>query len=133
MSVHDPIADALTIIRNGAAAGKASVEMPFSNKVLGIAEILKEEGYVSDVKKVSVRGKSFERVKVDLKYKDKKSVIEGLKRISKPGLRIYASVKEMPRVYNGLGTAIISTSKGIVSDQKARRDNVGGEVICYVW
>ena len=134
MSIHDPIADALTIVRNGVTARKSSVELKFSNKILGIVKILKEEGYVKNYKKLDAKGKRrFPVLQVELKYVDKENVLGGIKRVSKPGLRQYASVEEMPRVRNGLGIAIMSTPEGIITDKKARSLNVGGEVLCFVW
>ena len=131
MSLNDPISNLLTIIRNGARVNKETVDIPAS-KVMGrILEILKADGYIEDFRlmKDSVQGS----YKVYLKYDNKKSVIIGLKRISRPGLRVYKQSDEIPRVLNGMGTAVISTSKGVVSDREARKMKVGGEVLCYVW
>lgn len=128
----DPIADMLTRIRNAIMVNKDTVEVPSSNMKKAIADILLEEGYVSDVKLVSddYNGKLL----ITLKYAGKRqSVINGLKRISKPGLRAYADVENMPKVLDGLGIAILSTNKGIMTDRKAKAANVGGEVLCYVW
>ena len=128
----DPVADMLTRIRNANTVGHGTVEMPASKLKTQIAKLLKTEGYITDYE-VSKDGK-FDRLKIDLKYtKDRAPVITGLKRVSKPGLRIYSKSKNMPKVYDGLGIAIVSTSKGILSDRKARANNVGGEVLCYVW
>lgn len=131
MNMTDPIADMLTRIRNGLAAKHESVVIPASKEKQEIARILKEEGFIlnytveGDVKKV---------INVTLKYgPNNEKVISGLKRISKPGLRIYAKAGELPRVLNGLGIAIISTSNGIMVDREARKQNVGGEVIAYIW
>ena len=128
----DPIADMLTRIRNAVMVNKDTVEVPSSNMKKAIADILLKEGYVSDVKLVEdgYNGK----LVLTLKYVGKnRSVINGLKRISKPGLRTYADVENMPRVLDGLGIAILSTNKGILTDRQAKAANVGGEVLCYVW
>ena len=127
----DPIADMLTRIRNAITAKKETVEIPASNMKKAIADILLTEGYVKDVKIVEdgYNGK----IAITLKYSDKKSVITGLKRISKPGLRTYSGVEDMPKVLNGLGTVILSTNKGILTGKQAKAAGVGGEVLCYVW
>ena len=127
----DPIADMLTRIRNAITAGKETVEIPASNEKKAIAEILAVEGWVKDVKIVEdgYNGK----IAITLKYNDKKSVISGLQRVSKPGLRTYAGVSNMPRVLGGFGTVILSTNKGIMTGKNAKAANVGGEVLCYVW
>lgn len=128
----DPIADMLTRIRNAIMVNKDTVEVPSSNMKKAIADILLAEGYVSDVKteEDGYNGK----LVITLKYIGKKrSVINGLKRVSKPGLRSYSSVEDMPKVLNGLGVAILSTNKGIMTDRQAKAANVGGEVLCYVW
>jgi small subunit ribosomal protein S8 len=127
----DPIADMLTRIRNAIKSNKESVEIPASNMKKSIAEILLNEGWVKDVKIVEdgYNGK----IAVTLKYNDKKSVINGLQRVSKPGLRTYSGVADMPRVLGGLGTVIVSTNKGIMTGKQAKAANVGGEVLCYVW
>ena len=127
----DPIADMLTRIRNAITAKKEVVEIPASNVKKAIAEILLEEGWVKDVKLVEdgYNGK----IVITLKYEDKKSVISGLRRVSKPGLRNYAGVENMPRVLGGFGTVILSTNKGIMTGKKAKAANVGGEVLCEIW
>lgn len=128
----DVIADMLTRIRNANDAGHPEVTIPCSNMKRSIAQILEDAGYIKgyEVKDDGKQG----IIKIDLKYgPDKQKIITGIKRISKPGLRIYANKDEIPRVMGGLGTAIISTSKGIMTDKQARREKVGGEVICYVW
>ena len=127
----DPIADMLTRIRNAITANKETVEIPASKEKKAIAEILVEEGWAKDVKIVEdgYNGK----IALTLKYDDKKSVISGLQRVSKPGLRSYAGVSNMPRVLGGFGTVILSTNKGIMTGKKAKAANVGGEVLCYVW
>ena len=132
MLVLDPIADMLTRIRNANTNKHEKVLVPQSKTKLAIAEILKEEGYIVDFITVdSAQGKMIE---VTLKYgPNGEKVIQGLKRISKPGLRIYSNAEQLPRVLNGLGIAIVSTSKGIITDKNARKLNVGGEVLAYVW
>lgn len=131
MVVTDPIADMLTRIRNALTAKHESVEIPASNMKKAIAEILLNEGYVSNVefKEDQVQGS----IVVTLKYSKDGNVITGLKRISKPGLRVYAKSNEIPKVLNGLGIAILSTSKGIMTDKQARANNLGGEVLAFVW
>ena len=128
----DPIADMLTRIRNANSNKNASVSMPSSTMKKQIAKILKEEGFISDYAVVTEDGKT--TLTITLKYGENgERIISGLKRISKPGLRVYAEVNELPRVLNGLGIAIISTAAGVITDKKARENNVGGEVIAYVW
>ena len=132
MTMTDPIADMLTRIRNANNAGHKTVEMPASKEKKAIAEILLEEGYINKVDFIDDDKQGI--IKITLKYGENKSkVIAGLKRISKPGLRVYAGNNEIPKVLNGLGVAIISTSKGVLTDKESRRAGVGGEVICYVW
>ena len=132
MSMTDPIADMLTRIRNANNAGHKDVTVPASNIKKAIANILLEEGYINKVEFIEDNKQGM--LKITLKYgKDGEKVIAGIKRISKPGLRIYASNEDLPKVLNGLGVAIISTSKGVITDKLARKNNVGGEVICYVW
>jgi small subunit ribosomal protein S8 len=131
MIVTDPIADMLTRIRNANTNKHETVVIPQSKTKLAIAEILKEEGFITDY---SVEGDVKKTLTITLRYTDEgKKIISGLRRISKPGLRVYAKVEDLPRVLNGLGIAIISTSKGIITDKEARELNVGGEVICYVY
>ncbi|MBQ7140794.1 MAG: 30S ribosomal protein S8 [Bacilli bacterium] len=133
MVLTDPIADMLTRIRNANSMRYTKVEVPVSKVKLEIARILKEEGFISGFE-VEKREKEDDMIILSLKYGNKKErVITGLKRISKPGLRVYAKVDEVPRVLNGLGIAIISTSKGIMTDKKAREEQVGGEVLAYIW
>ncbi len=130
MSMSDPIADMLTRIRNGQSADKVSVSMPLSKYKKTIAEVLKQEGYVSDWR---VEGEGVkQQLVVDLKYYMGKPVIEKITKISRPGLRIYKSAEELPRVIGGMGIAIISTSKGMMTDRTARENGQGGEVICTV-
>ena len=129
---NDPIADMLTRIRNANQMRYAEVEVPASKIKMEIARILKSEGFISDysVKKNDVQN----MIVLNLKYgKNKERVITGLKRISKPGLRVYAKATEVPRVLNGLGIAIVSTSKGVMTDKEARKESLGGEVLSYIW
>lgn len=126
----DPISDMLTRIRNAHHALLPTVELPHSKVKESIAGILKKEGYISDV---SVDGKEVKKIKLKLKYQGKKGVIEGLRRVSTPGLRRYVGSTEIPRVRGGLGTAIVSTSQGVMSGTQARKNNLGGELLCYVW
>ncbi len=131
MNITDPIADMLTRIRNANSQRHATVDVPYSKVKKAIADILLEEGFVKSVEVIEAGAQG--AIRIALKYENKVRVLQGLKRISKPGLRIYAEVEELPRVLNGLGIAIISTSKGIMTDKKARKENVGGEVIAYIW
>ena len=132
MTVSDPIADMLTRIRNAIMVRHDSVLLPVSKMKLSIAKILKEEGFISNYE--VLRGKPNRVIKIYLKYSDNnKPVLSGLERVSKPGLRVYAQRKEIPRVYGGLGIAIISTSKGVMTGHQARRRGIGGELLCYVW
>lgn len=131
MYLTDPIADMLTRIRNANAVMHEKVDIPFSKMKERIAEILKEQGYISNFKVVTDGTK--QNIRVYLKYDGKERVIKGIKRISKPGRRVYSSVEDMPRVLSGLGIAIVSTSKGIVTDKVARMENVGGEILAFVW
>lgn len=128
--MQDPISDFLTVVRNGQAAKKASVTLPSSKQKLAISAVLKEEGYIYDYSVAAVDGKPM--LTVILKYFQGKPVIEVIKRVSRPGLRAYKSVNELPKVMGGLGIAIISTSKGLMTDSAARAADVGGEVICIV-
>ena len=133
MTTNDPIADMLTRIRNANTAKHDSVDIPSSKMKIAIANILVEEGYVEKYELVD--NGNFKDIRIFLKYTANKSerIISGLKRISKPGLRIYASREELPRVLGGLGTAIISTNNGVITDKEARKLNVGGEVLAFVW
>lgn len=136
--VTDPIADMLTIIRNGLQSRKKDVVVPASKVKKSILQILKDEGYIEDFQEFSVptrkgeQGKKL-RFQVFLKYYNDKPVIAHIEKISKPGRRVYVSVDEIPKVRNGLGIAILSTSKGIMTDKSARKENVGGELLCIVW
>ena len=132
MQITDTIADMLTRIRNASAAKHATVDIPASNLKKQIAQILLDEGYIKAFKVIDDNKQGV--IKVTLKYTDSKAqVITGLRRVSKPGLRIYSNCKDMPRVMKGLGIAIVSTSKGIMTDKKAREMNVGGEILAFVW
>lgn len=132
MTMTDPIADMLTRIRNANTVGHETVEIPASKMKKAIAGILKEEGYITDFEVIEDDKQGM--IKVTMKYgANKEKVISGIKKISKPGLKVYAKAGEVPKVLGGLGIAIVSTSKGIVSDKEARKLGVGGEVICYVW
>ncbi len=130
MNTTDPIADMLTRIRNANAQRHATVDVPFSKEKDAIAKILVAEGFVESADVIEDAHKT---IRLTLKYANNVKVLQGLKRISKPGLRIYANVEDLPRVLNGLGVAIISTSKGIMTDKAARKENVGGEVLAYIW
>lgn len=129
MSMQDPIADMLTRIRNGHAAAKVSVAMPSSKQKVAIAKLLKEEGYIADYK---VSGDVKAELEVELKYFQGKPVVELIQRVSRPGLRIYKKRGELPKIMNGLGIAVVSTSKGVMTDRAARKAGMGGEIICYV-
>ncbi len=128
--MNDPISDMLTRIRNASRALLPAIELPHSKMKESIAGILKREGYIADF---TVEGKLPRTVKLKLKYQGKKSIIEGLRRISTPGLRRYVGATEIPRVRGGLGVAVLSTSEGVMTGTQARKKNLGGELICYVW
>ena len=133
MSQNDPIADMLTVIRNGLVPRKESVKCPFSQTKEGILEVFKEEGYIVNFKVLELDPPK-KSIKIYLKYGPKgEKVITKIMRVSKPGRRIYRKIKELPPVLNGLGINVLSTPKGIISDRKARDENVGGEVLCKVW
>jgi small subunit ribosomal protein S8 len=131
MVMTDPIADMLTRIRNANQMKNPTVDIPASKLKKEVLELLRDEGYIKkfDV----VRSKPYDKLRVALKYVQTERVIKGLKRISKPGLKVYAKSDEIPKVLNGLGIAIISTSHGIITDREARKQNVGGEILAYVW
>jgi small subunit ribosomal protein S8 len=134
MNVSDPIADMLTRIRNAVASRHETVAIPASKMKVAIARVLKEEGFIRDFEIVGDEGKAQPDLKVQLGYTAaRQPVLNGLQRVSKPGLRVYVQRREIPRVYGGLGIAIISTPKGIMSGKEARRQEVGGELLCYVW
>jgi len=132
VAVSDPIADMLTRIRNAVMVRHDSVLMPTSKMKVAIAKILKAEGFIADYE--VVRGKPHRMIKIHLRYDDSgEPIISGLERVSKPGLRVYAGQKEIPRVYGGMGIAIVSTSQGVMVGHKAWREGIGGELLCYVW
>ncbi len=131
MVMTDPIADMLTRIRNANQMRHATVDMPASKLKKQVLELLKKEGYIVNI--TVIKGDVQDTLRVTLKYLQNDRVIKGLKRISKPGLRVYAKTNEIPKVLNGLGIAVISTSNGIVTDREARKQKVGGEILAYVW
>ena len=131
MQITDPIADMLTRIRNASTAKHATVDVPASKMKKAIADILVEEGYIKNYQLVADGAQGV--IKITLKYNGNQKVISGLRRVSKPGLRVYVGADELPKVLKGLGIAIISTSKGIMTDKKAREAHVGGEVLAFVW
>ena len=131
MSVSDPIADTLTILRNALHARKETVEFPASKLLERLMVIFKKDGYVEDFRLLKDNKQGV--LKVYLKYENTKPGITGIKRISRPGLRVYADNGRIPRVLSGLGTAVLSTSKGVITDREARKMKIGGEVICYIW
>lgn len=131
MPVTDPVADFLTRIRNASKAKKPRVEIPSSGMKQSLAEILKKQKFIEDYTVVEDNKQSV--LKIQLKYNNGTSAISGLQRISTPGLRVYKGSSELPRVLNGLGIAVISTSKGLLTDKEAKRDSLGGEVVCYIW
>jgi small subunit ribosomal protein S8 len=128
--MNDPISDMLTRIRNANRALLPTVEVPHSRMKESIAGILKREGYIGDF---SIETKPRKTLKVKLKYQGKRSVIEGLRRVSSPGLRRYVGAREIPRVRGGLGVAVVSTSEGVMTGMQARKKNLGGELVCYIW
>ncbi|MFN7140100.1 MAG: 30S ribosomal protein S8 [Limisphaerales bacterium] len=128
--MNDPISDMLTRIRNASKALLPTTNVPHSKMKESIAQILKNEGYIADY---SVEGQTVKTLKLKLKYECRRGVIEGLRRVSTPGIRRYTGATEIPRVRGGLGVAIVSTSQGVMSGNEARKKNVGGELICYVW
>ena len=131
MNITDPIADMLTRIRNANAQKHETVDVPASKLKKSIAEILLDEGYIKAFEEIEDNAQGI--IRITLKYVNKQKVIAGLKRISKPGLRVYATKDELPKVLGGLGIALISTSKGIMTDKKARQEGIGGEVLAFVW
>ncbi|MGK2959611.1 MAG: 30S ribosomal protein S8 [Candidatus Malihini olakiniferum] len=129
MSMQDPIADMLTRIRNGQAANKVAITMPSSKLEVAIAKVLKEEGYIQDYK---IEGDTKPELEISLKYFKGKPVVERIQRVSRPSLRIYKKKDKLPKVMAGLGIAVVSTSKGVMTDRAARQSGLGGEIICYV-
>ena len=132
MSMSDPLADLLTRIRNGQMAGKETISAPASNLRINMLDVLKREGYIRNYERYNVRT-GIDEVRIELKYYDGEPVIKEISRISRPGQRVYARIKDLPRVYNGLGISILSTPRGVMSDSEARAANVGGEVLCPVF
>ena len=128
--MHDPISDLLTRIRNAGSAGHAEVSVPHSAFKESVARVLNQEGYLNSV---NVEGDSKKSLKISLRYQGRKSVITGLRQISTPGLRRYVNAREIPRVLGGMGVAVVSTPKGVMTDVQARKNNLGGEVVCFVW
>lgn len=134
MSMSDPIADMLTRLRNAVSSRHEAVSMPASKMKVAIAGVLKQEGFIRDFAVVDEPGRTQPNLKVELSYAGRRQpVLNGLQRVSKPGLRVYVQQREIPRVYGGLGIAILSTPRGIMTGQEARRQQLGGEVLCYVW
>ena len=131
MPVTDPISDFLTRIRNASKAKKVRVDIPASKMKISLAEILKKQNFIRDYQVIEDNKQNI--ISIILRYTDGESAISGLKRVSTPGLRIYKDTKELPRVLNGLGVAVISTSKGLLTDNDARQQSIGGEVVCYIW
>lgn len=131
MAMTDPIADMLTRIRNANTAYHKEVIIPASKMKKNLIEIFKNEGFIEDFEVIGDAPK--ENLRITLKYKGRERVISGLRKISKPGLKVYADKNSLPRVLGGLGVAIVSTSKGIITDKEARKQNIGGEVVCYIW
>ncbi len=134
MTMTDPIADMLTRIRNANTALHDTVEMPASKLKESLARVLEKEGYLRDVKVTDATGRPGRTLRVGLRYTaERDRTISGIRRVSKPGLRVYTAAHEIPRVYGGLGIAVLSTSKGLMTDREARRRRTGGEILCYVW
>lgn len=131
MAMTDPIADFLTRIRNASKARKPRVDVPASNMKKSLAEILKRQNFIRDY--LIVEDKKQNVIRIELKYTDGSPAINGLKRISKPGLRVYKNSKDLPRILNGLGVAVISTPVGLLTDKDARNQSIGGEIVCYIW
>ena len=132
MAMSDPLGDMLTRIRNGQSAGKTVVSSPAARFRSNVLEVLKREGYIRNYSSVDVRP-GIRELKIELKYHDGEPVISEIKRVSRPGRRVYYGIRDLPRVYNGLGIAILSTPRGVLSDTEARTANVGGEVLCHVF
>jgi small subunit ribosomal protein S8 len=130
--MSDPVADLLTRIRNGQRAKKSSIQTPASKLRANVLDVLKREGYIRDYSQGNIR-KGVDEITIELKYFDGEPVIKEISRVSSPGCRIYSKIKDLPRIYNGLGIAILSTPRGVMSDAEARAANVGGEVLCHVF
>ena len=134
MSMTDPIADMLTRIRNANIAMHDEVSMPSSKQKVALADVLKREGYIGEYDSVANEGRPGATLTINMKYSpERERVISGIKRVSKPGLRVYTKNDQIPRVLGGLGVAVLSTSKGLITDRSARKAKVGGEILCYVW
>ncbi|WP_193368105.1 30S ribosomal protein S8 [Pelagibius marinus] len=132
MAMSDPLGDMLTRIRNGQRTGKSKVRAPASKLRANVLEVLKREGYIRDYR-TEADDRGLSEVEIELKYNEGAPVIQEISRVSRPGRRVYSKIKELPRVYNGLGISILSTPRGVMSDQEARAANVGGEVLCRVY
>ena len=132
MSLSDPVGDLLTRIRNGQRAGKATITTPASGLRENLLRVLEREGYIRGFERQAIRA-GVEELKIELKYNEGEPVINELVRVSKPGRRVYAKIKDLPKVYNGLGISILSTPRGVMSDHEARQANVGGEVLCQIF
>ncbi|MCP4395521.1 MAG: 30S ribosomal protein S8 [Alphaproteobacteria bacterium] len=132
MSFSDPVGDMLTRIRNGQSANKSTIASPASKMRENVLNVLQQEGYIRGYSRVNIR-EGVEELNIELKYSDGEPVISEIKRVSKPGQRVYSSVKELPKVYNGLGISILSTPRGVMSDNDAKKANVGGEVLCKIF
>ncbi len=133
MSMSDPLGDMLTRIRNGQRVGKSKVLAPASRLRLNVLDVLKREGYIRDYRRQEQQRTGFAELEIELKYHDGNPVIQEISRVSRPGQRVYSKIKELPTYYNGLGITILSTPRGVMSDQEARAANVGGEVLCRVF
>ena len=132
-TTNDPVSDCLTRIRNGLMVKKDKVAIPYSKLKFELVKLLRDEGYVNDVKIVNEDDAALKSIVVDLRYVNKEPAIKGIRKVSKPGLRKYSKAKYSPRVLSGLGISVLTTSKGLLTDRKARKENVGGEILCQVW
>ena len=132
-TTNDPVSDCLTRIRNGLMVNKDKVAIPYSKLKFNLAKLLKDEGFLDNVQVINEDDAALKSIVVDLRYVNKVPAISGIRKVSKPGLRKYSKAKYSPRVYSGLGISVISTSKGLLTDRKARTENVGGEILCQVW
>jgi small subunit ribosomal protein S8 len=132
-TTNDPVSDFLTRIRNSLLVNKEKVSIPYSKLKMNLAKLLKDEGFINDIKVVNENDPALKSIIIDLRYVNKVPAIKGLRKVSKPGLRKYSKSKYAPRVLSGLGISVLSTSKGLLTDRKARKENVGGEILCQVW
>lgn len=132
-TTNDPVSDFLTRIRNSLLVNKEKVSIPYSKLKMNLAKLLKDEGFINDIKVVNEEDAALKSIILDLRYVNKVPAIKGLRKVSKPGLRKYSKSKYAPRVLSGLGISVLSTSKGLLTDRKARKENVGGEILCQVW